>query len=220
MNKNREYRYNFRNSFENKVRSDGLLESTAVLLSAGVLSYTDGLDLITEEELVKATSSFINKSLTIDHKGGMVSKSNMQIKGLITNAWVEGNALMGNIVVTDKPTIESILNGKIKLSTGYRCELIAESGIYNGMVFDRKQVDIRGNHVSLLIEQSLRSVGSQLVLNSSTEETLDLEAVFRKRTGTKQNTTKSRYTPQEAVEKELNSFDIAREDYLKRRQNR
>lgn len=58
--------------------------------------------------------------------------------------------IAADVVINDPRTIAKIDAGALaELSCGYTCEVLAESGEYNGEKYDAKQVGIRYNHVGL-----------------------------------------------------------------------
>jgi hypothetical protein len=54
------------------------------------------------------------------------------------------------IVVWDAATIQAIESGRQQLSAGYSCELVEESGEWNGQKFDCRQTNIRANHLAVV----------------------------------------------------------------------
>lgn len=54
------------------------------------------------------------------------------------------------IVVTDKVAVDDVEGGKRELSCGYHCDVVEESGTYNGEKYTHVQRNIRYNHVAIV----------------------------------------------------------------------
>lgn len=67
----------------------------------------------------------------------------------LNDARQDGEMTACKIKVWDESEQNSILGGgSLELSNGYRCDVIDESGTFNGVKFDKRQKNIRYNHVA------------------------------------------------------------------------
>lgn len=136
----------------------------------------DMCDVIRTAENVfepEAMASFENKPLTLQHPSGMVTLDNFKelSKGFVRDIKRgkdgDTDVMIGDIVVTDKETIEAIESGRMKdLSCGYD----AEVEIIDGKFIQTK---IRGNHVALVDEGR---AGNTRIVDSAPEK--DAKAVL------------------------------------------
>lgn len=94
-------------------------------------------------------ASFENKPVTVEHPDENVTVNNYKdySVGFVRDVRRVDDNIVGNLVITDKQTIEEIENGEhTDLSCGYDCEIIDDGkGEY-------MQSKIRGNHVALCQE--------------------------------------------------------------------
>ena len=61
--------------------------------------------------------------------------------------------LTNSLTVTDADAIAKIKTGEFRdLSAGYLCDVVMESGIFDGKHYDGVMKNIRGNHVALVRE--------------------------------------------------------------------
>jgi uncharacterized protein len=89
--------------------------------------------------------------LTNDHPEERVDRTNARkfACGSIGDAIKrEDDLLTGLVTIWDKNFQEDIEDGKRELSCGYDCEILEESGHWRGIYYDRKQINIRYNHVA------------------------------------------------------------------------
>lgn len=94
-------------------------------------------------------ASFENKPITVEHPDENVTVDNYKdyAVGFVRDVRRVGDNIVGNLVITDKQTIDEIENGEhTDLSCGYDCEIIDDG---KG---DYMQSKIRGNHVALCQE--------------------------------------------------------------------
>lgn len=67
----------------------------------------------------------------------------------LNNARQDGNMTALDIKVWDKKEQDSILGGdSLELSVGYRCDVVDESGTFDGIAYEKRQINIRGNHIA------------------------------------------------------------------------
>lgn len=132
------------------------LDNGTVLIPAkftkvGVFSYSFGDVYRSADEVLSKESveSMINKPFTDEHpKDGVYSETWQDLaKGIITDAFVDGEIIKGTLLVWDKAMIET-LKTKKELSMGYVAELEENSGIFKDSQYSMIQKNIRYNHVS------------------------------------------------------------------------
>lgn len=71
-----------------------------------------------------------------------------------------------DMTITDKQTIEDILNGKMELSCGYTAEVEEASGVWMGVPYDAIQRNIRYNHVAI-VDRARAGDAARLKLDSA-----------------------------------------------------
>lgn len=110
----------------------------------------------TQEEVFRRESldSFINLVVTNDHPMEDVTVENvkrLQV-GSVSNIEADKAAgvVTGVITITDKKTIEDILEGKKEVSVGYTYDLTPAKEDTNGYEFEQK--NIKGNHLAIVQE--------------------------------------------------------------------
>jgi hypothetical protein len=144
----------------------GFLYAKARLTRSGVFDYYDNSgNLIREfrpdEEVFDKESieSLELKPITNDHPDQLVTADNiklLQIGSIGENIVKDGIFLSGNIIITDKDMIETIVNRKktglqTELSCGYSCNIVSEMGIHDkDGYYTAKQEKIRYNHVGIV----------------------------------------------------------------------
>ena len=62
----------------------------------------------------------------------------------------EAPFLVGNVRILSESLKNSINNGKVELSAGYKCQYDFTAGAFNGQQYDAIQRDIRANHLALV----------------------------------------------------------------------
>jgi len=153
----------FTATIHERLDSSGFLVLKGRPTRAGVFIYKDqhgkGVrELRHPDEVFKADSmqSLALKPFTLNHPGGLiVTPENTQVNSHGTTgeniARTDDDCLECTISVQSKDAISQIQDkGLIELSAGYRCDILQESGIFNGQIFDQKQVGIIYNHVALV----------------------------------------------------------------------
>ena len=140
--------------------SNGFARVEGYPTRAGVFVYRyDGKrvrELRHPDEVFKADSleTLKMKPFTIEHYGGLVTPETAkdQIKGT-TGELIEreGNLVKCNIAVFDQKVLDIVDAGeKIELSSGYTCDTVQESGVWEGEEYDAIQKNIVYNHVSIV----------------------------------------------------------------------
>lgn len=122
------------------------------------------------EEVFRKESldSFRLKPVTNDHPPVMLTRDNVrqfQVGSVGDNLAEMDEHMVATLIITDQQAIKSIEAGKVELSNGYFSDYVWEKGVTpDGLQYDAKQVNIRGNHVALV--ESGRCGGSCRVLDS------------------------------------------------------
>jgi len=106
-------------------------------------------------EIEKAVDTFNGLPLSLDH--WEMDASNMPkdkiVGSLGTDAAFDAPYLTNSLTVTDADAIARINSGEFRdLSAGYLCDVVMESGIFDGKSYDGRMKNIRGNHVALVRE--------------------------------------------------------------------
>lgn len=107
---------------------------------------------VSDKESIK---SFINTPITDEHPPTLVTADNYKNfqKGSVSVIDViEGDETMlqTDMTIYDSILSEKVSDGKVKISAGYLCDYVEETGEYKGVPYQFKQVDIRGNHVAIV----------------------------------------------------------------------
>lgn len=148
------------------VLDNGAVEIPAKFTRYGVFEYSFGKVLRSPEEVFKKESldSIIYKPLTVDHPDEAVTIDNWNdlAKGIIKEAFIDGELIRGKLLVWDKNTIE-LLKNKKQLSMGYFADYVKETGEFNNIKYDYKQKNIKYNHVSV-VDQA--RAGSDITVDS------------------------------------------------------
>jgi len=89
---------------------------------------------------------------------------------------LEDGKLITNITVTDKQTIDSIMNGdKCDISIGYTCKYVKDSGVTSdGIPYEFVQKDITGNHTAVTVTGMGRCGNDCKVFDSTKGENLKM----------------------------------------------
>ena len=155
---------------------EGYLTGEAVVARTGILEYFENgktvRELVTPDELSKKDSieSLKMKPVTNNHPSvKLLNASNVkefQVGQTGENIKYDEGLLASPLTITDGRAINDVNAGKRELSCGYTCDLIDESGVWNGERYDRRQVNRRYNHVAICDLARAGSVAS-LHLDSS-----------------------------------------------------
>lgn len=143
---------------------NGFMTARAKFTRTGVFDYLnfDGTishelrhpdDVFDLESLASAQSQVV----TNDHPPYMIFADNCKEYSVgFTSEKVdvtENKYIEGNLKVTcDKAINDVMQGGKNQLSEGYRCDVIEEAGIYEGVQYNKRQKNIRYNHLSIVWE--------------------------------------------------------------------
>jgi hypothetical protein len=106
-------------------------------------------------EIEKAVDTFNGLPLSLDHwemDAGSMPKDKI-VGSLGTNAVFEAPYLKNSLTITDADAINQVNSGEFReLSAGYLCDVEMTGGVFDGISYDGKMVNIRGNHVALVHE--------------------------------------------------------------------
>jgi len=156
-------RYRENNVYQTmKEDSNGFLKGRAVITTTGVFPYVmeDGAiqwELRSPEEVFHPDSlnTLRMAVVTNDHPGTLVTPDNAKVvmvgslgEEIIVDQFK--GRVASNLTVSVKDAIDDVQDGKRALSAGYSCDVMMESGNYNGVPYDAKQVKIRYNHVAIV----------------------------------------------------------------------
>lgn len=107
-------------------------------------------DLLTDQVL----SQLKNLPITDEHPWQLVNPDNSKelVKGMTTDTvQIMGEKLTGRATIFDSGLIGNVLNGnKKECSLGFECEIVEESGSYKGVHYDRKQTNLKLNHLAMV----------------------------------------------------------------------
>lgn len=145
---------------------NGYLRADGYITRVGVFPYllADGSirnELRHPDEVFKADSlgSFDLVPLTNDHPPESLTATNTKKYsiGITSSPRRHDNMVAATVTVMDDDGIADIEGGKSELSCGYRCDLVMEKGVTkgipgipDGLRYDARQTNIRGNHLSLV----------------------------------------------------------------------
>lgn len=157
---------------------NGMMRVPARIARVGVQDYrkADGTlerALRPEAEVFapEAMASFELLPITNDHpyrEGGAVTSENASrlVKGSVGNIKREGDYLVGDALLYDEATLNSIANGRQQVSAGYFTERDETPGEFRGQKYDFVQRVIRGNHVAI-VDTGRAGPDVRLLLDSS-----------------------------------------------------
>ena len=150
-----------RAEFKAKKTAEGYIDDIPIITRAGVFEYRepDGSvirELRHPDDVFKADSleTLKGQIITVGHvKQAVDSKTAKQVGvGMVlTKGWrddAEQDKLRAEIRVFDPTAVEQA--GLKELSCGYSCVVIPESGIYEGQPYDRRQTEIKYNHLAIV----------------------------------------------------------------------
>lgn len=161
------FRLDYTNNSNLRVdESTGFLHAKARLTRSGVFDYYDEAGNLYREHRPDSevfNNDSINslqlKPITNDHPDQMVTVENVKDLAVGTigeKLEKDGIYLSGNIVITDKDMVQTVINRKkaglqTELSCGYSCNVTPDFGIHNkDGYFTHKQQTIRYNHVGIV----------------------------------------------------------------------
>lgn len=166
---------------------DGSLRIDARLARVGNQTYYMGGKRIVERRDASevfapaALASFRHATLTVGHPGA-VNPGNFRkhaVGHVAEDVRQDGDYLAASVIVRDQDTIERVLSRElVELSCGYRCD----TDDTPGEDYDRRQINIVGNHVALLKEGQGRA-GSEVRLRLDSNQDQIAESITEENSG-------------------------------------
>jgi uncharacterized protein len=154
------YRIDYEKIGSVKRTDEGYLEGDAIITRAGVFRYfnADGsprFELRHPDDVFKADSmsSLKMKPVSNLHPNMPVNSKNvkhLQVGVTGENVSQSNELVKSTIKVFDSDAITAIEKGTQELSAGYTCDMVEESGEYNGEKYTHRQKNIKYNHVALV----------------------------------------------------------------------
>lgn len=141
---------------------DGRIRAEAHITRAGVFEYMDSNGKLTKElrdakDVFDPASleSFEQVPITNNHPtvGALTAENAREhMVGSTGDKIVrDDDHVRASLMVADKTTIADMKRGKVEVSCGYTCDVVDESGVHPVYgAYDRKQTNIRGNHVAIV----------------------------------------------------------------------
>lgn len=139
---------------------EGYLRGEAVVTRTGVFDYLEPDGSIRKElrhpDDVFATESLATLAMipvTVDHPAQLLTletATELSVGQTGENSRVDGKVIYTPFTITHKRGIDAVDAGKRELSLGYSCDLMEESGVYNGQPYTHRQINISYNHLSLV----------------------------------------------------------------------
>lgn len=139
---------------------EGYIRGTAVVTRTGVFDYLNP-DGTIRKELRHPDDVFASESLatlamipvTVDHPSQLLTldtATELSVGQTGENIQVDGKHVIAPFTITNKAGIDAVNRGKRELSLGYSCDLLEESGVYNGEAYTHRQTNIQYNHLSVV----------------------------------------------------------------------
>jgi len=141
---------------------EGYLRGEAIVTRTGVFTYVnpDGTkrrELRHPDDIIRDDSiaSMRQIPVTIDHPADLVNADTAQdlsVGMTGENVRADGGHIIAPFTITHKSGIDAVNAGRRELSLGYRLDLVAEQGEYNGERYDYRQTNVRYNHLALVAQ--------------------------------------------------------------------
>lgn len=142
------------------VTKDGYLRGDAIVTRTGVFKYmnADGsvrLELRHPDDIFKQDSLDTLKSIPVtnDHPRELVTTDNVDklLVGMTgETVKLDGNSILTTLTITHKDAIDIVNSGKQELSLGYKVDVIAEDGEYEGEKYTHRQTNVDYNHLAIV----------------------------------------------------------------------
>lgn len=138
---------------------EGYYQGNVVCTGIGVFRYLDKnkkfVQRLRDVDDVKAATASINcKPITLQHPNKPVDINNVKdLKvGMTANdATFDGLNNRVTVTITDKDAVDAIDRGEVKaFSMGYKCSVVENDGVWQGVHHDQQQKDIVYNHLALV----------------------------------------------------------------------
>lgn len=104
-------------------------------------------------ELEKAASTFNNLPVLKEHVHVTADdpRHHLVVGSTGTHAAFDGEHLKNSLVIWDQDAIDGVEGGaQRELSSAYRYDADMSPGVYNGVRYDGRMINIRGNHLALV----------------------------------------------------------------------
>jgi hypothetical protein len=161
------------------ITDQGFLKAEAILTKAGVFPYyLDGKkvnvfrshsDLFND----KTIESLKMLPITNGHPRTMTSFVNNRNAKRYTVGYIGENitddgdgSVRASVIITDSETIDEIKSGKKQLSLGFKADDVKGRGVFDGVPYEMRHINIIGNHVALC-EQGRLGEEASLILDSA-----------------------------------------------------
>lgn len=138
---------------------EGYYQGNVVCTGIGVFKYLDKdkkfVQRLRDVDDVKAATASINcKPITLQHPNKPVDINNVKALkvGMTANdATFDGLNNRVTVTITDKDAVDAIDRGEVKaFSMGYKCSVVENDGVWQGVHHDQQQKDIVYNHLALV----------------------------------------------------------------------
>ena len=138
---------------------EGYYQGNVVCTGIGVFRYLDKnkkfVQRLRDVDDVKAATASINcKPITLQHPNRPVNVENvkdLQVGMTANDATFDGLNNRVTVTITNKDAIDAIDKGEVKaFSMGYKCTVVENDGVWQGVHHDQQQKDIVYNHLALV----------------------------------------------------------------------
>lgn len=138
---------------------EGYYQGNVVCTGIGVFRYLDKnkkfVQRLRDVDDVKAATASINcKPITLQHPNKPVNVENvkdLQVGMTANDATFDGLNNRVTVTITNKDAIDAIDKGEVKaFSMGYKCSVVENDGVWQGVHHDQQQKDIVYNHLALV----------------------------------------------------------------------
>lgn len=138
---------------------EGYYQGNVVCTGIGVFRYLDKnkkfVQRLRDVDDVKAATASINcKPITLQHPNQPVNADNvdgLEVGMTANDATFDGLNNRVTVTITGKKAIDAIDRGEVKaFSMGYKCSVVDNDGVWQGVHHDQQQKDIVYNHLALV----------------------------------------------------------------------
>ena len=138
---------------------EGYYQGNVVCTGIGVFRYLDKnkrfVQRLRDVDDVKAATASINcKPITLQHPNQPVNADNvdgLEVGMTANDATFDGLNNRVTVTITGKKAIDAIDKGEVKaFSMGYKCSVVDNDGVWQGVHHDQQQKDIVYNHLALV----------------------------------------------------------------------
>ena len=138
---------------------EGYYQGNVVCTGIGVFRYLDTnkkfVQRLRDVDDVKAATASINcKPITLQHPNQPVNADNvdgLEVGMTANDATFDGLNNRVTVTITGKKAIDAIDRGEVKaFSMGYKCTVVENDGVWQGVHHDQQQKDIVYNHLALV----------------------------------------------------------------------